>query len=556
MQAWAEVFGAGCMQGQTHNNNFDIIRILAALQVLYSHAIEVLNLPVPTWWVHLFFFWFPGVPVFFLVSGFLVVQSFQNCNRSARPFWIRRALRLYPGLVVNLLVILALLTIAGNISGAQWINPATWLWLLVSTAMGSDFYGNIVVGAPFTYDGAFKVFPSGVLWSISVEIGFYLLVPLTFGRPFHTRLSMTVSLMLWATFSVLASRFLQDYWTILPTVQRDILFCSPFPHYWIFLVGAAVRLYWDEIQALLKGWGLAWLTAYVALSLVLFMTNNGQVVDYQHVTPLVALRVFVLAGLVFSAAFTLPRLASVLRGNDLSYGVYLYHMPVIATFVVLGVAPSDWLWIAVLATTVAVAVISWRLVEKRALALKQRAESCTKIDWTSLPRMAAALPGLSFAVAPTAIVAVALASMFFWNEATGRDTRNLVTGPQIFALARTTPGMALNGASVEWRDGRMILTTDTTNFGNQWKTPDLVPTQRSEYLLSIDVTAADGHVGVGVLDAGPNGQWVHTISQLPEGKSLVRFWAVRPFSVVLFNNNVHTANVTARVAELTISAIR
>lgn len=102
----------------------------------------------------------------------------------------------------------------------------------------------------------------------------------------------------------------------------------------------------------------------------------------------------------------------------------------------------------------------------------------------------------------------------------------------------------------------MVLTTDTTNFGNQWKTPDLAPTEGGDYLISVELAAAGGHVGVGVLDASPNGQWVNTVSQLPEGRSLIRFRTVRPFSVVLFNNNLHAANVTARVAEFTISAIR
>ena len=51
-------------------NNFDLIRLAAALQVVLLHSIENLGLRLPAAMVPLT--WFPGVPVFFVLSGYLI----------------------------------------------------------------------------------------------------------------------------------------------------------------------------------------------------------------------------------------------------------------------------------------------------------------------------------------------------------------------------------------------------------------------------------------------------------------------------------------------------
>ena len=59
------------------SNNFDLIRLLAAMQVAVSHANghleSELSIPLLSY--------FPGVPIFFLVSGFLICLSY--------PFFVK-----------------------------------------------------------------------------------------------------------------------------------------------------------------------------------------------------------------------------------------------------------------------------------------------------------------------------------------------------------------------------------------------------------------------------------------------------------------------------------
>src|SRR6185369_16895193 len=83
----------------THpRNNFDLIRLLAALQVLFNHAVGWLALPNLPYPYSSIVSAFPGVPIFFVVSGFLIARSFLDCQGNVIAFGWRRALRIYPGL--------------------------------------------------------------------------------------------------------------------------------------------------------------------------------------------------------------------------------------------------------------------------------------------------------------------------------------------------------------------------------------------------------------------------------------------------------------------------
>ena len=77
-----------------------------------------------------------------------------------------------------------------------------------------------------------------------------------------------------------------------------------------------------------------------------------------------------LTGLVVSFAYSfLDSLKNINPKNDYSYGIYIYHMVVINTFLSLHLTSQLWLFAALLITTL-LAVISWHKVEKPFLKLK------------------------------------------------------------------------------------------------------------------------------------------------------------------------------------------
>src|SRR5664280_2408641 len=90
-------------------NNFDLIRIFAALQVVMTHVSGHLQFPDAKYLYLLSLF--PGVPIFFVTSGYLVSGSFERSG-GLRTYFRNRFLRIYPGLwgclSVIFLVVLAI----------------------------------------------------------------------------------------------------------------------------------------------------------------------------------------------------------------------------------------------------------------------------------------------------------------------------------------------------------------------------------------------------------------------------------------------------------------
>lgn len=113
--------------------------------------------------IYLAFGWL-GVPLFFVLSGYLLGAQVIDTELSARflkRFWLRRAVRIYPAVWAELLVLLLLGTIiAGLITneGMETLPLQFLLWVNLPPAMATPI--NLV------------------WWTLPVELSFYLLLPL------------------------------------------------------------------------------------------------------------------------------------------------------------------------------------------------------------------------------------------------------------------------------------------------------------------------------------------------------------------------------------------
>ena len=78
-----------------------------------------------------------------------------------------------------------------------------------------------------------------------------------------------------------------------------------------------------------------------------------------------------LACCTIACAFTRHAMSEqLLRGQDLSYGIYIYHMLVLNTFVQVGWSGAGRYLVAATGVAIVAAAASWLIVERPALRLK------------------------------------------------------------------------------------------------------------------------------------------------------------------------------------------
>jgi peptidoglycan/LPS O-acetylase OafA/YrhL len=158
----------------------DLLRGVAALVVALHHATYYFTPRLRAGMVDWFDPGLYGILVFFLVSGYIVPASLER-HGHVRSFWISRVTRIYPLLLLACAITLLpfLLGVRGLRAGLQAYDPMTAV--LAHLTMLQD-----VLGVPNAIN---------VLWTLSYEMLFYLLVVALFVTGVHRR-SAPVSVLL------------------------------------------------------------------------------------------------------------------------------------------------------------------------------------------------------------------------------------------------------------------------------------------------------------------------------------------------------------------------
>lgn len=346
-------------------NNFDLIRIVAALQVVFVHTVAHLhlNLGVVGRGVDHFLRYFSGVPIFFVISGFLISISLSR-NSDIRVYGKNRVLRIFPALWVNFLVSLVVLAFFGYWR-ADFVKSLHFIAWIVGQMTIVQFYN-----PAFLRDFGVGVL-NGSLWTIPVELQFYILLPIIF--VLLNRLNE-----LWKKNLLLVSLLLVSaliYATTTEIERRGVLWAellhiTVIPHLFRFMVGALLFFNFNHIYRWFTGKFLLWTAIFVGYSFIciqiLGWAPEGNIFLLLATTLLQA-------GWVMAFAFSVPTLSgALLRGNDISYGVYIYHMVVVNVLVELGFRGAPILLLVVMGLTASIAWISWKLIEAPALRLKNR----------------------------------------------------------------------------------------------------------------------------------------------------------------------------------------
>lgn len=363
------------MKDDSRRNNFDLIRLAAASQVVLSHAIGHTGLgeKLPEWGRRIFdaLAWLPGVPVFFVISGFLIMRSYERSGGNVAGYFRNRALRIFPALWACLAATVALLGCFGFLPWSYVMsgNFAGWL---------AGQIGFVQFFNPEQFRGFGIGVANGALWTISVELQFYVFIPvyswlatrLAGRRRCFLALSGALFLVSFVAFSVMNVKLNgSGGFTGAPVVYK-MLFNTLAPHLWMFMVGIFIHWNFVRLRPALEGRFLVWAALYGAMA----AATACWVPEFSpgYYVCVLAARV-VLGAATVSAAYSARHLTgTLLRGNDISYGVYIYHSLVINALVESGLLGSVAMVPVVFALTAALAWVSWRWVEKPSLARKSR----------------------------------------------------------------------------------------------------------------------------------------------------------------------------------------
>ncbi len=320
-------------------NNFDLLRLVAAVSVIFSHAFLLAENsqdhdPLMILTGGQTILGVVGVFMFFTMSGYLVTQSFDS-TPSPLVFLAKRGLRIFPGLIVCLAMCAFFIgPLVTSLPLAEYFaERGPYLFFLHNAVL--DVHHNRLPGVEF-WQGNIGGIVNGPLWSLPCEALMYLML---FGLGVCRLLTLPVGLA---------------------------------------LLAVGILCVWFELVDPLGG--ALWLLPFFAAGICLYRLRGPTLTDGRWallalagLTLSIPTRLFLVGFPIFGSYLTiylalnrrLPPIPAA-RWGDLSYGLYIYGWPIEQCIVYFsGGAPWWKVFVIALPATAATAFLSWHGVERR-----------------------------------------------------------------------------------------------------------------------------------------------------------------------------------------------
>ncbi len=324
-------------------NNFDLLRLLLSIIVLLVHSYNLSGALVlkP---LDDFLSSELAVRAFFVISGFLIFKSFDQ-SRSMYSYFSRRFRRIYPAYFS----IIILFSIVGwfftdldfnNYFSSEWLR-----YLLSNLAFLNFLHPNL----PGLFADNAITAVNGALWTLKIEVLFYLTVPLIV--KIMQRFGCWQTMLFIYCLSMLYRYGIEYYGLKLHFSAYQELIRQLPGQLVYFISGAALYYYYG----LFKRYAYYFLT----LAVICLLWKNGMAL----IEPAA-----VAIGVIYFCCLLKP-LGNFCKYGDLSYGVYIIHFPVIQLLVQYNFYQSHPI-LSLLSTLILVlllAFITWHLIEKQFL---------------------------------------------------------------------------------------------------------------------------------------------------------------------------------------------
>ena len=181
---------------------------------------------------------FIGVDIFFVISGYLIssilIRNLKNNSFSFLDFYIRRIRRIFPALILVLVVCFAF--------GWFSLFPIEFKQLGKHIAGSAGFISNFILWNESGYfDNAANTKPMLHIWSLGIEEQFYFIWPLILWLIFKIR----INYLLFIIFLIIVSFSFNVYEA---KIDKVATFYSPLTRFWELLVGGLLAIIKDDYK--------------------------------------------------------------------------------------------------------------------------------------------------------------------------------------------------------------------------------------------------------------------------------------------------------------------
>lgn len=334
------------------DNCFDFLRFIFAFNVVLGHLTVIALFPQLQQY-HFLFNTYLSVTGFFVISGFLIAQSYERS--SLKSYFIKRAKRLLPAYLFLIIGGALGLVLLSDLPAKEYYTSVDfWEYLGANLSFMNFLHPWLpgVFNSPLINDNA--VNPS--LWTLKIEVGFYLIIPLLFIWFRKTEKRWLALLIIY----VCAALYQNGLYYLSLYTDKDIyaFFARQLPGMMTyFAVGMAAYLYKDLF--------LRYKNHLLLPAIVVMVIEHHFALEI--LTPLAW------GIIVLWAAYSLKALNNFAKYGDISYGIYIYHgmllkiLLTVGCFTTLGIIPASLLYIGLV---VVVGLASWHLLENRFLKRK------------------------------------------------------------------------------------------------------------------------------------------------------------------------------------------
>ena len=332
---------------KTRDNCFGFLRFVFALVIVIAH-LRVLT-QIPDLQCTRFLSQIVNRTAFFVISGFLIMVSFDH-SESIKHFFKKRARRIFPAYITIILCCALFLVFLSTYSPhAYFTHPQWWKYL----AANLSFMNFIQPSLPGVFESKMFLNSSvnAALWTQKVEVGFYLIVPLLAYILHRSKRSWVWLVAIYAGSVIWSNIFMYMFdYTGKPLymfLEHQLPGCLSY-----FAAGMFAYQYKDIFMKY-RHWIIL-----PAIGIVVFEKMMG----------LSWLQPAGNAAILLWCAYSLPKLNKLEWLGNFSYGMYLYHCPILMVMMSLGAFQAMNVWVAsacFIGIVIALAALSWYTLEKR-----------------------------------------------------------------------------------------------------------------------------------------------------------------------------------------------